>query len=163
MLKTPYSIAMNQVLQIKSTANHQKDLAFTFKPQYIDHMFIRLTCSEPNTNKWTYVIYQCMANTKGIYELTGVPAEAEKVWTITRTLTHFTVHCNSVLVLNFNFHSDVLAGFNKCADIWSRGSNVVSFDYSSEMYEPGYIYIRISKSAYFLCKPLTYISSVQLN
>ena len=152
---------MDQVLEIKTTENHQKIIALVFKPTHTVTMFVQLSCSEPNTNKWTYFIYQCMP--RGSYELTGVPAEAEKVWTITRTLTHFTVHCNSVLVLNFNFHSDVLAGFNKCADIWSRGSNVVSFDYSSEMYEPGYIYIRISKSAYFLCKPLTYISALVFN
>ena len=154
---------MDQVLQIKTTENLQKHLSLTFKPEYTDPMFVRFTCSEPNTNKWTYSIYQCTRNVGGIYELTGVPAEPEKVWSITRSLTHFTVYCNSVLVLDFNFQSDHLPGYSECPEIWSKGSDVVSIDYPTEQYEPGYIYIRIRKSAYFNCKPLTYISSVQLN
>ena len=107
------------------------------------YLFFRLTCNDPATNTWSVVIYDCMPNEKGKYILAGIPTEREKVWTITRTLEVFNLHCNGVLVLNFSYQSSHLVGFPQCHSVWSRESTGVAMLWTDEMYEPGYIYMRI--------------------
>ena len=135
---------MSQTLDLKTTANKKADLAMHFPPRPNNNwLFFKLTCTDPMDNQWGVVIHNCMVNIAGAHVLKGVPTEQEKVWSITRTLTHFIIHCNDVMVLNFNFETDNKAGYPDCRNIWSRESTGVAFLWSEEMYQPGFFYMRI--------------------
>ena len=135
---------MTQALEFKTTENRQKHLAMHFPPRPPGSwLFFRLSCTDPLTNRWTFVIYECMANDKTLHLLKGVPDTAEKIWRIIRTVRDFTIHCNNALVLNFNYQSDHATGFSQCQDVWTRESTGVSFQWENEMYERGFISMRI--------------------
>lgn len=136
---------MNQFLLIKTTENRQKDLAMHFPPQPSGTwLFFRLSCSDALNNIWSYVIFECMSNIKGQHVLSNIPIESTKIWKISRSQERFTIHCNGVLVLDFSFQTDYAAGYSQCHSVWSRDSTAVNFKWSDEMYEPGYLMIKIS-------------------
>ena len=136
---------MNQALLIKTTENRQRNLGMHFQPKPSGTwIFFRLTCSDTINNIWSYVIYECMENKVGQHMLSNIPPDQTKIWKVIRTRERFTLHCNGALVLDFNFQTDYAAGFSQCHGVWSRDTTAVNFNWKDEMYEPGYITIRIS-------------------
>ena len=78
--------------------------------------------------------------------MSGVPSDEIKVWQITRTSTSLIVVCNSVTVLNFNFHTDYKDGYSSCYESW-RHTTAIQFYHSGGMYgDNTHLFMRIAEA-----------------
>ena len=114
----------DQIVEIKTTGNIVNSYiqvnydARTFLFQY-------------RSNRWLYVIVQCMANSWDTNQYMGIPGDYTKVWKIQKTSTSLMMVCNDVTVLNFNFASHYEDGFSNCHSQWTTQSTTIRFAFSN--------------------------------
>ena len=75
-----------------------------------------------------YVIYPCSTKWTALPQ-NLIPAEQNKIWTITETATSVKIECNEVEVLTYTFTDSSMS--EECATGWSRDTTKIKFKLSA--------------------------------
>ena len=113
-------------LQIKTDSVVGSNVQIAVLLYTVDNTYIS-TIQLYFSNTIEYHISDCSSWTT----LTNVPEEQNKVWTLTKTTTSLTIHCNDVEVLNYVFSvssdSDCVSKYSQDVEkIWFHSSDTAS-------------------------------------
>ena len=98
---------------------------------------------------YKYLIYRCTPGSPNYYNMSNVPTDINKTWTITKTSTTLIIKCNDVEIVNFVFDSANQDYFPECVKYLSQSIQKIklhSVDTATDYYraDPGNIFTFVS-------------------